>query len=382
MAFLHILLQILKWLGIVLGGLVGLVLLIVLLILFVPVRYKVSGEKYESASVKVRVSWLLHLVRLNVDWNGGKEVVTKIKVLFFTVKDTSKETDDTSDESEEDVLTDEEFDKKLEAGLEEKTDETAAQTAVPEPSEAEKQTVVTESVGSERPMLTYEDTDVILEKNGQGSKEQLKAERKEAKAGQKLQKAESKAETKKAKAELRQQKKEARKLAKAEKKQSKQERKKEHRFRETLLKIKQKVIHILEIPKKIYEKLKHKADLIREFLEDEQNKAGIALCKKILIKALKAIAPGSGSGKLTVGTGDPASTGYAMAGLAVLYSKLKGKLKVTPDFEESIIEGEGKIKGRIYLITLLVLFLKLWFNKNFKALKSGISDLKENLSEN
>lgn len=388
MAFLLILLQILKWLGIILGGLVGLVLLIVLLLLFVPFRYRVSGQKYEDASAKARVSWLLHLVRFNVDWNGGKEIIYKLKILFFTVMDSTKE-----DDSEEDELSDEEFDKKIEEELgmdvpeQDNTDssETALQHAEAS-ANPKADEIPTPDKDYEPPMLTYEDTDVILEYNGQGDKAQLKQERKAARDAKKLQKAEEKAAGKLQKAEKKQARAEQ-KLNKAElrarKKEAKQQKKadRKNKLQESLLKIKDKIVHILGIPKRIYEKLKHKADVLRDFLEDEKNKKGIALCKKILVKALKAIAPRRGSGKLTIGTGDPSSTGYAMAGLAVLYAKLKGKLKVTPDFEQKIIEGEGKLKGRIYLITLLVLFCKLWFNKNFKALKESASGLKERLNE-
>ena len=354
-----------KWLGIIIGGLVGLVLLIVLLVLLVPIRYKVSGRKYESASAKVRVSWLLHLVRFNVDWDGGREIATRLKILFFTVMDSTK--DENGDvESEENC----------EAPENVSEPEQLSGPAKPE-SGAGKTADIQGDFEPDRPMLTYEDTDVILEKNGQGSKEDLKRERREARVERKL-----------LKADARRQKIEAGKLAKAEKKKAKAERengpaekkKKKHRLRNALLKTKNKIDKLFAGIRHTYEKLKRKVDLIKEFIEDRRHKAAIALCRKTVVKVLKAIAPRSGEGRLRIGMEDPATTGYITAGLAVLYGKLKGRLKVFPDFEESVIEGEGKIKGRIFLITLLVLFLKLWFNKNFKALKSDFSELKENLS--
>ena len=45
---LHILLLILKWIALILGGIIGLLLLLRLLVLFVPLRYRmrlVSGEE-------------------------------------------------------------------------------------------------------------------------------------------------------------------------------------------------------------------------------------------------------------------------------------------------------------------------------------------------
>ncbi len=60
-----IVLAILKWIGIVLGGVLGLALLFGVLVVFVPVRYRLSG------SYQFRVSWLCRIVsvgkRINSD---------------------------------------------------------------------------------------------------------------------------------------------------------------------------------------------------------------------------------------------------------------------------------------------------------------------------
>ncbi len=59
---------ILKIIGILLLVLLGLILFLVLLVLFVPVRYRVSGSCHNSqVTVKVRVSWLLHLFILALE---------------------------------------------------------------------------------------------------------------------------------------------------------------------------------------------------------------------------------------------------------------------------------------------------------------------------
>ena len=59
---LPIILFILKLLGILVLILLGLVLGVLLLILFVPVRYRIEGSYYERLKGKVRVTWLLHIV--------------------------------------------------------------------------------------------------------------------------------------------------------------------------------------------------------------------------------------------------------------------------------------------------------------------------------
>ena len=69
---LHILWLILKFILIILGILLGLLLLAVLLVLFCPVRYKVSVVKTEGDWNQIEgegvVSWLFHGVWLKTEW--------------------------------------------------------------------------------------------------------------------------------------------------------------------------------------------------------------------------------------------------------------------------------------------------------------------------
>lgn len=57
-----IFLAILKWIGIVLGGLLGLVLLLAVLIMCVPVCYQISGNNRDVICYQYRVSWLFRFL--------------------------------------------------------------------------------------------------------------------------------------------------------------------------------------------------------------------------------------------------------------------------------------------------------------------------------
>ena len=57
-----IFLLILKWIFIILGILLGLVLLFTLLVLCVPVRYRAAGDNREKIQYSFKVSWLLSVV--------------------------------------------------------------------------------------------------------------------------------------------------------------------------------------------------------------------------------------------------------------------------------------------------------------------------------
>lgn len=87
---LSIVLKILFILGILLLCILGLAIAFVLLVLFFPICYKISGKKdAEQISIHVRASWLLGFLRVCFDYPDPGKLL--IKLLFFTVFDTGKE---------------------------------------------------------------------------------------------------------------------------------------------------------------------------------------------------------------------------------------------------------------------------------------------------
>ena len=67
-----IVLAILKWIGIVAGGVLGLAVLFVCLILFVPVRYYLAGDNRDTLCYQFRVSWLCRAVSLRKKRNSDE----------------------------------------------------------------------------------------------------------------------------------------------------------------------------------------------------------------------------------------------------------------------------------------------------------------------
>ena len=86
---LTILLKILSILGILLLVILGVLLLIILTVLFVPVFYKIKGDKKPDLHIAVKVSWLLGLIRVQFLYPDPGTVTAKI--LFFKVFDSGKE---------------------------------------------------------------------------------------------------------------------------------------------------------------------------------------------------------------------------------------------------------------------------------------------------
>lgn len=92
-----ILLAVMKTIGRILLGILAALLFFFLLALWVPVRYRIAGclrDKEGGASldperakkalqVELRISWLLHLVRLSVGWE--EELSVNLGILFFRI---------------------------------------------------------------------------------------------------------------------------------------------------------------------------------------------------------------------------------------------------------------------------------------------------------
>lgn len=77
--------MILKVIGVILLVILGLILAAVLLILFVPVRYRADVSFEGKTDGEAAVSWLLHLVRIRVSYHEHADVSGR--VLWFKLFD-------------------------------------------------------------------------------------------------------------------------------------------------------------------------------------------------------------------------------------------------------------------------------------------------------
>lgn len=104
-----IILNILKIIGIILASILGILLLMILVVLFCPIRYHVFGtECYNNegnhSNIIVKVSWLLHLIGLDVSINSNISVY--LRVLFFKKKLDGKKNADIEKSATNDSVTD------------------------------------------------------------------------------------------------------------------------------------------------------------------------------------------------------------------------------------------------------------------------------------
>lgn len=76
-------------------------------------------------------------------------------------------------------------------------------------------------------------------------------------------------------------------------------------------------------------------------------------------RLLKHICPRRIKGWVHFGTSDPALTGELLGGLSIFFAMCGQGVRVTPDFEREVLEGELEIKGHLRGIVLLILIIKV-----------------------
>lgn len=160
-------------------------------------------------------------------------------------------------------------------------------------------------------------------------------------------------------------------------------------FEKVSLKIKEILTRVKLFFQKLYIRLKGLFDtllnlnrirkLIAGFLEDEINKDALKLTFASVVRIFKHILPTKVKSNVVFGTGDPCSTGQALGVLGVLYSLYGDHIKITPDFINKRFEGNHYIKGRIRLITLLIIGIKLILDRRFKHMTRKLKTIKEAL---
>lgn len=119
--------------------------------------------------------------------------------------------------------------------------------------------------------------------------------------------------------------------------------------------------------RRIYDKI----DWYRQFVEHPRTKEAVNLVLDRSKKLLHHIFPKKIKGKVTFGSEDPSITGTALAVLGMTIPFHKNRVEVVPVFDnQNILEGNIKIKGRIYGFVPVKILAELYFNKNIKYIIS------------
>lgn len=322
---LNVIVVFLKCIGILLLGLLGLVLLVVLLGLLAPVRYRGKLKKREAPEEVLfadgLVSWLNPLVRVRIRYTEKKLSYT-VRLFGFCILDSEKPKTEkpekkrkkkkerhAKDSSEkEGVAESPEFGQK-----EQNTARVQLPDALPEASE---EAVPTEPASEDSGDLKKEDT----------QKEDTKKESFFAKISKFFEK---------------------RKAFPG--------------------KLKEKVTRLVKTIKLLW----YKKEKVVVFLQDEFHKQALGTAWGTVKKVFRHVLPGKVKGHLEFGTGDPESTGKALGILGILYARYGRGITVVPDFYEKRVVADLTFKGRIRFGTLLRLFFSLMRDKQVKRFRKN-----------
>lgn len=305
-------LGILKWLGILLLVILGLVLAV----LFVPIRYEAEGSFKGEPAAKGRVSWLWRLFSCQVVYDGEAEVSLRI---FGVKTGRKKEAADGAEEAE-----------------------------IPEPvvTAREKHPEKEEPAGGNKPA---EEAPVSGSQPGEECPAPEMPETCERTSAEKLESDAAKAAPEQPGAET-----------ETGKKRQKKKRIRQNPFQKIKVTF-QRICGKLKTAEEKWQKL-------RDFLEKEENKNTFRLLKKQVIRLFRHILPGKVSGKVRFGFEDPYTTGRILTYISPFYGWYGRKIQVIPVFDEQVLEGEISLKGRIRIATLLFIGFQVWRDKNFRTL--------------
>lgn len=339
---IQILLFILKLVGWILLGILGLILGILLLVLFCAVRYRVEGKKEDKLEGRVCITWLFRIISLVVGYQNSLSVQAKlfgITVWKLEGKDKGGEEpkEEGIEEPEETGTADKnkETDKKGKAGKtkeQEKADQADALLNQLNALEAEREKLLAEQKAEEEAGRA----------EGKGPRKASKFAKKKAKKGP-------------VKADAAEKKSLWEKIA--------------EKITAWIEKLRFSFSQICDKLRQIEEKkqwLLEKWDGLSEMICDPANQASVRLILRQVKKIIGHILPRKGSAALVFGREDPYLMGKVLSYAGFAYPFTHKFLTLSPVFGEDKLEGEVHIRGRIRLGVILGYVLRLLFNKNIR----------------
>ncbi len=307
---MQIVLLILKIIGILLLILLGLAVVLLLTVLFVPVRYKLSGYHLPDRGTALhgRVSWLMSVLRADFGYEG--EGYLRIRVFGILWKGPGSK-------------------KEPPSGAEKAADRPkAAPEPVSEPKSMPEPTPESMPVPKSISKPVLKAVPKPAPEPSQGAAYSAEGQEQPA-SGQNA---------------LRRRWEQLRRLP--------------ERFRQW----KRSIRNFLQS----FREKKERLNRLLDFLRLPEVKETLRLCLRQIKGLLKHIGPRKIYLKGRFGFDDPALTGQVTGILSMLPVVYREGISLTPDFTEACLEGEFSVQGRVRAASLLALALKIWFDENFR----------------
>lgn len=299
---LHIILFILKILGILLLGILGLAIVLLAIVLFVPVRYDFGADYHTSPDIRVKISWLFGGVKVIAGFNGH-QIKLKASLLFKTLYETGGFKQE-GDENEKAEMSEDVFESASNVFSDEEISEitTEISEAKPEPIGRTSERPAAKEEAPKKTAVNSEDSKKTVSKVRMDTKKTNKKSLFEKACGR-------------------------------------------------ISDISDKISGFfknIEDKKEIFEK---KWNQIQSFIDAECTKKSMSFIKQMLFSLLKHIAPKKIRGDIHFGFDKPSTTGRVLGCVWAIYPMYGDTLHMYPDFEKAILEGNLEIRGivRFYI---------------------------------
>ena len=147
-------------------------------------------------------------------------------------------------------------------------------------------------------------------------------------------------------------------------------------------KIEEGVENINEKMEYTYEQICDKIDLVSEgkekitdFISDETHQGAYKKFVGELKRLLAAVKPTKIKGNLKVGFENPKTTGLFIAGASLIYPYTGGNANLEADFDNKVLEGDLRIKGKLRIGSLAWFATRMAVNKDVQATAKDIVKL-------
>ena len=325
---LHVILLILKILGLLLLIVLAFLLAVVLLVLLVPVRYQAEGSYNGKVKGKARFTWLLHILSVTVQYE--EDVLAMVRIFGFRIGK-QKKIDTELKEAEEimvqamEVMEPEPLNEARD--IKDKVHDRNQNVPVSPPASKEKTWEEPKDAWLEEPIGGTKDA------SGAASKD-------EPKAGSR--------------------------------------RKKSFRMTDFFARLKKMVLTVFTKLKFFFRRIcdtlktaKDKKDEIHAWISNKENQKTVKLLFRQGKKLLRHILPRKGTINITFGFDDPYLTGQALTYASVVYPLCHKHLNLYPVFDQTVFTAEGRFRGRIRTGAVLLIGSRMLLDKNFRHLLKG-----------
>lgn len=318
---LHIIGLILKIIGIILVSILGLLVLLLCIVLFVPICYQIKGRydnTLDSLQIEMKVNWLLHLIAGCVIYEDAT-LSWRIRALWFRKSSqTAPPTEQFQKRSKEEpkVLQRDELKESQKIQKEEEE-----QTGRIQPKVADETGRIQLEMTEEKDRNCKDDADTMdLADYMYGNP-----------------------------------------------------RKKKKTLWKRICQIKVKIISVLHKIKYTFKQfcdnirlMLQKKEHVQDFFTAEDHIHTLNKGKEQLVYLLKRWKPGKCIIHGEVGFEDPCTTGKLLAGLSIVYPFIGEHIYITPNFQTQVLQGDFLIKGKITLVCVVIVGTRLLMDRHVR----------------